>query len=312
MKYICLMLLVLLSNLSIASAEPVSEQDIPVRYTWYHLAYDVNAENHVINYIPSMKLFLDSTAAEVPFGMIPNSLGEKPVLLVSHFRDGMKIPSTSAYGHEQIMKTHIRVNPDGTASGSSRISLKGLPAIQMRSLMRKLPGDQEDLVARKFLEGQGFHGSGKLHKDDPSALLDVYQFSIDFKLNDLLAISSTTGMLIRPVVSSVLPIASFVGGAYEPIEKKPSICSGGRSIEEFVYEFPASLNVVGVPKDFSLSTPAINYTATYRKTGNTLTIRRELQDKTATNICSVAFMEAYKKAARNLVRDLKSQVLLTN
>lgn len=272
----------------------------------------VSSINHVINYIPSMKLFVDSTSSEMPFGMIPNLLGEKPVLLVSHYRDGMMIPSTSNYGHEQIMKTTIRVNADGSATGSSRISLRGLPAIAMRALLRKLPGDQEDLAARKFLEGQGFHGTAKLHKDDPTDLLDVYQLSIDFKLDDLLAISSTTGMLIRPVVSSVLPISSFLGGVYEPEEKKPAMCSGGRSIEEFVYEFPESLKMVAVPKDYELSTPAIHYSATYRKSGNNLTIRRELHDKTATNICTVDFMKEYKKAARNLVADLKSQVFLTN
>ena len=272
----------------------------------------VSSVNHVINYIPSMKLFLDSTSSEVPFGMVPIDLGEKPVLLVSHFRDGMKIPSTAGYGHEQIMKTTIRVNADGTATGSSQISLKGLPAIQMRSVFRKLPGDQEDLAARKILERQGFHGTGKLKKDDPTDLLDVYQFSVEFTLDDLLAISSTTGMLVRPVVSSILPIASIMKEAYEPIGKKPTACWGVRSIEEYVYEFPESLKLLGVPKDYELSTSAIYYSAKYEKSGNNLNIRRELHDKTATNICTVEFQEEYKKAARNVVQDLKSQVLLTN
>ncbi len=280
----------------------------------YHLPRTpvVSSINHVINYLPSMKLFLDSTSSEMPFGMVPTLLGEKPVLLVAHYSDGMRIPPTAGYGHEQVMKTTIRVNADGSADGSSRISLKGLPAIAMRALLRKLPGDQEDLVARKFLEGQGFHGTAKLQKDDPTELLDVYRLSINFKLDDLLAVSSTTGMVIRPVVSSILPISSFLGGIYEPTEKKPSVCSGGKSIEEFVYEFPESLKMLAVPKDYELSTPAIHYTATYRKSGNRLTIRRELHDRTATNVCTADFMEEYKKAARNLVPDLKSQVFLTN
>lgn len=272
----------------------------------------VSAVDHVINYIPSLQLFLDATAAEVPFGMVPVQLGEKPVLLVSNYREGLKIPSTAAYGHEQTMKTVIRVNADGTASGSSRISLKGMPAVQLRSVMRNLPVSQEDLAARKLLEGQGFHGSATLKKDDPTELLDAYTLSVDFKLDDLLAIASTTGMVIRPIVSSIIPIASFLGGAYEPPEKKPTICLGGRSIEEFVYEFPEGLKMVAVPKDFELATPAIHYTATYKQAGNSLTIRRELHDRTATNICSAAFMEGYKKAARSVVQDLKSQVLLTN
>jgi hypothetical protein len=271
----------------------------------------VSSVNHVINYIPSMKLFLDSTSSDVPFGMMPSALGEKPVFLVSHFREGMRIPSTATYGHEQIMKTTLRVNADGTATGTSRISLKGLPAVQLRSLMRLLQSDQEDLAARKLLEAQGFHGTGKLRKDNPAELLDVYTFSLDFRLDDLLPVSNATGMAIRPVVSSILPIASFLGGAYDPAEKKPSACMGGRSIEEYEYEFPETMKMVGVPKNYLLSSPAIDYSATYRKSGNNLTVKRELLDKTATNVCSVAFMEEYKKSARKLVQDLKSQVLLT-
>lgn len=272
----------------------------------------VLAINHVINYIPSMKLFLDSTAADIPFGMIPTALGEKPVLLVSHFREGQKTPSTAQYGHEQILRTKIVVNSDGSATGTTHVSLKGDPALSARYAMRKLRGDQEEYAVRKIMESQGIHGTGKLQKDDPTELLDVYNFSVSFKLEDLINVASTTGMPIKPVVYSFLPIAAFVNDAYEPIPKKSTSCNGGRSIEEYVYEFPESLTMVGFPKDYEFSSPAIDYKATYRKSGNTLTVKRELLDKTSSNVCSVGFTEDYRKNARTIMRDIRSQVLISN
>ncbi|WP_298270416.1 DUF3857 and transglutaminase domain-containing protein [Geobacter sp.] len=268
--------------------------------------------NHVINYLPGLKMYLDSTASTVPFGMLPLSLGEKPVLLVSHFQDGAKIPSTAQYGHEQIMRTRIRINPDGSATGTAHFSLKGIPAISMREAMRNLRGDLEEYAVRKLLGSQGVHGTGTLQKDDPKELLDVYNFSISFNLEDLLVVASTTGMPIKPVASSLFPIATITAGAYEPTPKKATVCSGGRSVEEYVFEFPASMTIVGFPKDFEYSSPSLDYRATYRKSGNELTVTRDLRDKTATNVCSSGYEAEYQKSARSILRDLRSQILISD
>ncbi|MBI5656414.1 MAG: DUF3857 and transglutaminase domain-containing protein [Geobacter sp.] len=268
--------------------------------------------NHVINYLPGLKIYLDSTASTLPFGMLPMQLGEKPVLLASHYQEGAKIPSTAQYGHEQVMRTKIRINPDGTATGTAHFSLKGFPAIGMREAMRNLRGDQEEFAVKSLLESQGIHGTGTLQKDDPKELLDVYNFSISFKLEDLLIVASTTGMPIKPVAFSFFPIGMLIAGAYEPPPKKATICSGGRSVEEYVYEFPSSMTIVGFPKDFEYSSPAVDYRATYRKSGNELTVTRDFRDKTATNVCSSTYEADYQKIARNILRDLQSQVMISN
>lgn len=272
----------------------------------------VSAINHVINYIPGMKLFLDSTSSKIPFGMLSIPLAEKPVLLVSHFREGQKTPSMAQYGHEQIMRTTIRVNPDGIATGTTHMSLRGVPAITAREVMRNLRGDQEEYVVRKLLEAQGIHGTGKLQKDDPTELLDVYNFSISFELEDFVNAASSYGMPIKPVVYSFFPIAVFTSDAYEPLPNKATTCAGGRSVEEYVYEFSESQTIVGFPKDYEFSSPSIDYKATYRKSGNSLTVKRELLDKTPSNVCSPAFAEGHRKSARTIMRDIRSQVLISN
>jgi transglutaminase-like putative cysteine protease len=272
----------------------------------------VSAINHVINYIPDMKLFLDSTAAEIPFGMLPSYLAEKPVLLVAHYQKGQKTPSMARYGHEQIVRTDIHVNPDGTATGTARISLRGEPAVLARSFMRNLSADQEEFAVMKIIEAQGYHGTGQIQKDDPTEFLDVYNLGFTFKLEDLVNITNTTGMVVRPVVSSFFAIDAFVADAYEPAPKKALPCSGGHSVEEYVYTFSAPIKIVTVPKDYEFSSAAFDFRSTYRKSGNVLTVKRELWDKTPSNICSVAFTEGFRKSARTILRDLKSQVQISD
>lgn len=272
----------------------------------------VSAVNHVINYVPALNLFLDSTSSDMPYAMLPPKLSEKPVLLVAHYREGLKTPSSAQYGHEQTMRTHLRIKPDGSATGETEVNLKGLPAIVARALMRAVPGGQEEYLAKRMLESQGAHGSGILKKDDPSLLLDTYRLSVTFDLEDFVSVETSTGISIKPVVSTIFPIEGFLRDAYEPLSKKYQNCSGGMSIEEYVLEFPDTLKIVGMPKDFGLSNAIIDYKATYQKSANTLTVRRELKDKTATNICSPEHVADYRKVMLNIAKDLKSQVLLSN
>lgn len=272
----------------------------------------VSAVNHVINYVPEMNLFLDSTSSDMPYAMLSPKLSEKPVLLVANYREGLKTPSSAQYGHEQTMRTHLRINPDGSATGETEVNLKGLPAIVARALMRAVPGGQEEYLAKRMLEAQGAHGSGILKKDDPSLLLDTYRISVTFDLEDFVSVETSTGISIKPVVSTFFPIGDFLHDAYEPLSKKYQNCSGGMSVEEYVLEFPEALKIVGMPKDFGLSNAIIDYKATYQKEANTLTVRRELKDKTATNLCSPEYVADYRKVMLSIAKDLKSQVLLSN
>jgi len=272
----------------------------------------VSAVNHVINYLPAMNLFLDSTSSDMPYAMLSPTLSEKPVLLVAHYRDGTKTPSTAQYGHAQTVRTHIRIKPDGAASGDMEVTLKGLPAIAIRSYMRAMPDGQEDTMVRAMLESGGVHGSGTLKKDDPALLLDTYKFSLTFNLEDYVTIGTATGIQIKPIISTLFPISAFLQQAYETAPKKPHNCSGGVSIEEYVLEFPESLKIVAVPKDFELANAKIDYKATYRRTANTLTVRRELKDKTPTNICSPEHAAEYKIALLGIAKDVKSQILLSD
>jgi hypothetical protein len=86
-------------------------------------------------------------------------------------------------------------------------------------------------------------------------------------------------------------------------------CGGGASLEEYVLEFPGNVKILSVPKDMSVSGTGLDYRATYQKEGNTLTIRRDLRDKTVTNVCTPQYAAEYQKLVLAVAKDLKSQVL---
>ncbi|MCL2760341.1 MAG: DUF3857 and transglutaminase domain-containing protein [Desulfuromonadales bacterium] len=272
----------------------------------------VNAVNHVINYIPDMKLYVDSTASDIPFGVLSPQLGEKPVLLVGDFHEGEKIPTTATYDNEEHIKTTIRVNLDGTAEGKVDVTMKGLPAVVFRALMRAITEDKEDLLVKALLEKRGFHGSGTIQKDDPTGLLDSYHFSVTFKLQDFLDLSGSIGMYVRPAISTVTPIDTYLTGAYHLPVKKPSFCIGGSVTEDYIYEFPKGVTILSVPKNYKLSDNNFDYSSDYKVSGNSIAVTRKLIDKTGTNICPPDVIESSKKDSKLILKDVKAQIFLRN
>jgi hypothetical protein len=178
--------------------------------------------------------------------------------------------------------------------------------------MRALSGGQEEVVVQKMLESQGVHGTGTLKKDDPEPLIDTYGLSLSFSLKDFIPMGAPAGIEVKPVNGSFFPIGGYMAEAYAPVPKRPQTCSGGRSVEEFVLEFPDTVKIVAIPKDYEVTGNLIDYRATYRRSNNTLTVRRELIDKTTTNVCAPQLMADLKESAMSVSRDLKAQVLVSD
>ncbi len=271
----------------------------------------VSTVNHVINYIPSLNLFVDSTSSETPFGMIPTRLGQKPVLPVGNYRDGVTIPPQAQYGHTQYMRTRVKVHEDGSADGAVSLQLHGAPAVSWRASVRPMPKGNEDVFVENLVKFSGYHGKGIIEsKDDASELADHYQFGMKVNINDFITSNQAMGITIRPLVGSSLPIAQFLGDVFAPPTSKDIVCSGGKSVEDYEIEFPKSLEVLSIPKASSVNSQFLDYKASYKLEGNKLTVKRELDDKTPTNICSTEIIKSYVKAATEVLKDLKSQVLL--
>ncbi len=74
--------------------------------------------NHVIIYVPSLYLYLDSTDTFAPLGRLPLSDRDKPVILTALDRLG-RTPRMKADDHLSRTEVHMTIRADGTISGRS-------------------------------------------------------------------------------------------------------------------------------------------------------------------------------------------------
>jgi hypothetical protein len=269
----------------------------------------VSSVNHVLNYLPGLQVFADSTSQTTPFGMLPYSSVGKPVLLVDGFREGVKTPVPPIGSNRQHMRTTVRIGADGTASGEIDVSLNGAFAESTRASLRHMPMDRLDEIVENVFRSMGYIGSGKTHLDDPKALRDNYHYKVSFEVKDLVPLPGPGAFHIYPLFSTEAPVHSYLAAATEPEESVDTLCMSGMSVEEYTYHFPRNMKVLSVPDDMKVTNDFLSYHATYRLKGNTLTVKRTLDDRTPSNICTAAMASAYKKLAIQAARNVKAQVV---
>jgi len=270
----------------------------------------VSTVNHVINYIPSLNVYADSTSNSTPFGMLPFSDSDKPVLFVDNYQVGTKTPSTPVGANQQYMKTILRIKPDGSATGEVSVQLKGMLAVNARAGFRDYSKDAEADLVKNVFRATGFIGSGTFAKEDPKALIDTYKYAAKFEVNDLIIVPGPGAFSIQPLFYNLAPISNYIAAALIDLDAvDKSTCSNGRSIEEYIYEFPKGMKILAAPDNIKLDSEHLSYSATYQLKGNSLAVTRTFDDRTSGNVCSSEDLAALKSFAQKVKPNFRAQVV---
>lgn len=270
---------------------------------------EVAMVNHVINYVPSLNLFLDSTSQFTPFGLLPYSDQDKPVLLVDGYTEGFKTPSTPPGVNQQHMKTTVDIKSDGSVSGVMEVDLKGAFAASARSYWRRMSKDHEDDLVENVIRSSGHIGKGSLHKDDPTALLDTYHYSANFEIQDFIQRPGSGAFYVRPFLPSEAPIHNFVEAGMYHDEGVDFACWNGTSTEEYIFRLPKEVTILSIPDNMTYTDNLATYQATYKLTGSTLVVKRIFEDRTPRNVCTPEIGSANRKFTLKVMPNLKSQVV---
>lgn len=269
----------------------------------------VGLVNHVINYIPSEDLFLDSTATGTPFNTLPLGIMGKPVLLTQGFVDGKKVPMPKPSENWQALKGTVTIAKDGTATGDVSVKLGGTFAAGYRGMMRELTPEMEKRYVNDPYDRDGSgRGWAKLAaKDDPRPMLSTYNYQMQFKLPDYLGEGAGGIGLHAPVMSPATPLAI---AANDTNTGTPVIsCIGGRSTEEVTYVFAPGRTILSIPKNVVFSTPLLRYEAKYKRVGNKVTVTRTYTDNTPGPTCDETIQSQYREMAKKVEADGRAQLL---
>jgi transglutaminase-like putative cysteine protease len=266
--------------------------------------------NHVINYIPSMDIYADSTADFIPFGSLPFGEAGKMVLPTRNFTSPVQTPLVTWEDYQSHSAGHLKINADGSAEGDIKNSDSPLAATRARSYFANLgPKDAKDYV-RKWFASSGLTGSGDVKFDDPRAGITPYTYGLHFHAEKLFDIPGGAGAFyVSSGYNSGMPISSWVHAAAGKPAKHNFHCSGSKSVEDYRYDLPDGLKILWLPKDIHIAAATASYEASYRQEGKTITVHRQLEYRIAPHMCTPAEYEAVRPVATAIAKDLRAQIL---
>lgn len=274
----------------------------------------VSMVNHVMNYLPDANLYLDATAKQVAYGLLPRSAYAKPVLHVGTFRPNARIPHLDPKTNGQVLNYSLKVANTGAATGHMSVDIEGEAAASTRKYMSELtPQQQRDWVKRRLV-GYGLKGKGVLDlKDanDQALLLSTrYSYEVTFEVDDILRNDGTNGSM--PLVAALsTPWSTYVfADRSDNLDvQRPVNCGGFWSKETLTFDLPKSMQVTSMPRKLMLQQSLLDYSASYEQKGTRLVVKRNIADKTPVSVCPPDMTAAFNKQVAALGRNLSTPLI---
>lgn len=269
----------------------------------------ISAINHVINYLPEWDMFVDSTNSSLPFDQLSFSLSDKPALLVKNFKSDMRTPATKPGDNHQEISSTMHIQPDGSVKGDIHLTMKGLPAIELRKAWRHATKEEEVEWLKETFSSQNKIGSATMQKDDPVPLASTFNYTIDFDKPEFILAKGTGGFYAEPLISTPMAIDAIVNYSNEDIDGYEVACTNGSSVERLTYAFPENMKILALPDNIELEENNIYFKALYKLKNNTLTVVREINDSTPGNVCSAETINRQRQTLIKIADNMKAQVI---
>jgi hypothetical protein len=278
----------------------------------YVLAELPSGFNHCIVYLPDLALFVDPTDSRIPLGGLPWADADKPVVVV--LASGarlMRTPAFTAAGHRATVKTRLRIDGAGKASGEVGIDAAGMPATTLQDRLEEIPAAMRDTVVERILGESQWRGRGaaryaEVQRDVQAQSLTFTGLEIDNLLDD-----PTAGTLgASPALRLPVYIRNSAGNYTAPRRIHAVTCAPITSREEFELTFDPVYELLRVPSDFQEVGPdGIAFEAHYLREGNTVKGWRQLTLSHLRHVCSPADYALRRPAMERITQHLRSGIL---
>jgi Domain of Unknown Function with PDB structure (DUF3857)/Transglutaminase-like superfamily len=262
--------------------------------------------NHVITYVPSLNLYLDSTTQLAPMGTLPDDDMAKPVLLTAYGTLG-KTPGNSP--ERDFTHTEIRMvlQNDGALVGTSKARMGGHLEVSSRmAQFNNQNKDQRHLVSELLARFQE-SGSGEVAKSAPEDLDRPWEVSTTFALDPQVNVPGPSAMTIP---YGLVPGHLKAMSNYTPPKARryPLACSSVRHTESTTLTFPPNLKIERIPQGTHSKSGAFEYESRYTLKGQELKVQRVFTSRRANPVCDAQDDKDWLDYRRVLQRDLRAQV----
>ncbi|MFZ6766026.1 DUF3857 domain-containing transglutaminase family protein [Undibacterium sp. Di26W] len=263
--------------------------------------------NHAITFIPSLNLYLDSTAIDVNHGYLPFSVWDKPAILTRTGEIG-RTPTKEFFKTSSNYK--VNISTEGAAQFEFAREDTGQSAEPTRYEQSNWRINDQELAVENILKGYGMTGKGTVQLGDLKGSQDQYEFKLKGKVDNWTYLPGTVGIAANS--SLYAGMANSIYGLTAEVERTQDfICPENNFVEEAVYQFPAQAKILYVPKDVDMRTAFFEYQAKYTHNDKQVIIKRTFKSgKEGSRVCTPNDHQAMQATIKKMVQDLRSQFIV--
>lgn len=270
--------------------------------------------NHAITWLPDFNLYVDTTAAVAPFGVLPFEEYGKPVVLAGAAPPAVRrTPNLPASSASTTLKTVARLDKDGGIEGDSETTASGAFSLTLRQDAMNIEAQGQEQAARNFLRIKGYEGTGSFDFASPFDTSATYRVAGHFQLNRHPEVFSgnsfylTTGLDIGP-----RPGEFLMGRlAFRDTRgSEPTPCFSGREEEELSLELPEGKTLRELPKGSTVSNKYMHYKSEWSLDGRRVTVHREFSSAVDQPICIGEMRRTAAQALAEIRADYNKPVAL--
>jgi len=226
--------------------------------------------NHAIVYVPSLQLYLDSTADSVAGGFLPAALLGKPAVLTRSGEFAM-LPFFQQARSRTLTQFTIQ------SDGSSRLTVTRTGSGALAEPYRDVPGGDVAISLRAA-------SNGFTQLPSPARLATTYDLR---------------GSLGEAVFAF----------AQEPERHQDFVCPAIDAEDELRFHLPTRSRVLTLPRAVHVDDANFAYHSRYARRGALVTVQRQLKFRHTAATCTPDDYRRMRPALERMLRDLRSQVV---
>ncbi|MES2253550.1 MAG: tetratricopeptide repeat protein [Pseudomonadota bacterium] len=261
--------------------------------------------NHVITFVPQFNLYLDSSAAMAPFGILPMQEYGKPMVAATAASTGLgRMPVLPPGMAKTTIKTVATLDKNGVMSGTSTTTASGPYAITLQQIGLGIQA-LGPTAAAKLLTALGYsNASGSFAPNSPTGLSPDYTIAGTFRSSGWAdALSGKNGFLIPSGLRLFGLAGDNVMGPFDPGNMKPgepTVCFSAQQSEDFSLTAPPGYQFMGLPNETRIETPNLLFVAHWSLAGDTMSVHRDFTSKIDQPICTGTVRTQTAAALKNI------------
>ncbi len=262
--------------------------------------------DHVITYVPSLNVFLDSTSRFAPVGTLPSGDLDKPVVIAATGALS-RTPMTHPSKDRTESRIQMKLTRNGSIEGKSQAKMWGAFEVASRHSQFNYQNKDQANVVNGLLSRFQETGWGEIEKTDPTNFDKAWQVNAVFELDPIVNVPGPSALAI-PVGLAPGRMKNLADIVLPKARKFPTYCVSTQHEEWIELAFPKDMKITRVPKGVSFASGPLKYQSSYQLNGQVLNIKRKYVSERKQSICGAENDKWFSEFTQVLRRDLRQQV----